>query len=82
MSSQTTATATLTGRTGANQLMSALALGSISQLNLNFAATRGTIIISNPTNGQPRTIEFDMSVTTTLTDTITSLVHALTISGS
>jgi hypothetical protein len=79
--SQSSANLTLSGKTGPAQTMTTLSFSGINQLELNFAASRGTVFFVN-TAGQSRRVEFDMVVTTTLTDTITSLVHALTIAGT
>jgi len=78
---QSTANLTLSGKTGPAQAMSSVSLQNLSALNLNFGASRGTAFFVT-TSGQSRAVDFDMVLTTTLTDTITSLVHAITIAGS
>ena len=80
--SQSVANLTLSGKSGPAQTMTTIAVPNISRLDLDFAASRGTVYANNAVNGQPRKIEFDMIVTTTLTDTITSLVNTLVIAGT
>jgi len=82
MASQVTANITLSGRTGPSLAMSSVSLANASRLDLDFAASRGTVYVSNPTNAQPKKVEFDLVLTTTLTDTITALVNAIAIAGS
>jgi hypothetical protein len=79
--SQVTANVTLSGQTGPAKTMSSVSLANASRLDLDFAASRGTVYAPG-VNGQPRKVEFDMVLTTTLTDTITSLVNAIAIAGA
>lgn len=79
---QTVANLTLGGKTGPAVTMASLPFANISRLDLDFAANRGTVYQSNNASGQPRRVEFDLILTTTLTDTITSLVNVLAIAGS
>jgi len=79
--SQSLATATAGGRQGPALAFTALALPNVQSLTLNFNASVGRIHwITNA--GQPRALEFDLTLTTTLTDTISNLVNTLVISGS
>jgi hypothetical protein len=80
--SQSLANLTLGGKTGPAQTMTAIPLANISRLDLDFAASRGTVYQSANAAGQPRRIEFDLILTTTLTDTITALVNVIAIAGS
>lgn len=77
--SQTSASATVTGTTGPAKAFTTLALPSVQLLTLDFRASVGHIEWYT-TGGKPRTLDFDLTATTTLTDTITSLVNVLAIS--
>lgn len=81
MATQSLATATVGGQTGPAKTFASLALPNVKQLNLDFAASSGRVNwVTN--DGRPRTLDFDLILTTTLTDTITSLVNAITIAGA
>jgi len=75
------ATATASGRTGPGSAFSSLALANVQSLTLDFARAVGRIEFL-AVGGKPRTLDFDLVLTTTLTDTISSLVNTLVISGS
>ena len=80
--SQSVANVTLSGKSGPAQTMTTLSFPAIDRLELDFRMSRGTLFTSNSISGSPRRVEFDLILTTTLTDTITSLVNAVTIAGT
>jgi hypothetical protein len=82
MSSQVTANLTLSGKTGPALTISSASLPGVSRLDLDFAASRGTAYLPGGVTGSPKKVEFDLVLTTTLTDTITSLVNAITVAGT
>lgn len=80
--SQSSATATAGGQVGPAKTFSSLALPNVQRLDLNFAASTGTIYWYPTGSGVLRSINFDLVLTTTLTDSIASLVNTLVISGA
>ena len=80
--SQNSATATVGGKVGPALTVTSLAVPNVQSLTLNFAASRGTITWYPTGSGVLRTLDFDLILTTTLTDTISSLVNTLVVSGS
>lgn len=79
--SHSSATATAGGQTGAAVTFASLALPNVTLLTLDFRASVGHIEWVT-TGGKPRSLDFDLVLTTTLTDTISSLVNTLVISGA
>ena len=75
------ATATLTGQTGPAVVFTSVSAPNVTYLSLDFNASVGYIKWIGPA-GQPRTLEFDLVKTTTLTDTIAALLHTLVVAGS
>ena len=80
--SQSVANLTLSGKSGPAQTMTSIALSNIARLDLDFTASRGTVFVNNAVNGQPRRVDFDMILTTTLTDTVATLIHTMVVSGT
>ena len=79
--SQSLATATAGGQTGPAKTFASLSLPNVKLLRLDFAASSGRIDwVTN--DGKPRTLDFDLILTTTVTDSIATLVHTLTIAGA
>lgn len=78
--SQTSASATASGQTGPAKTFTSLALPAVQLLSLDFQRGVGHIEW-NAAQGK-RTLDFDLVLTTTLTDSISSLVNTLVISGS
>jgi hypothetical protein len=79
--SQSSASATLSGKVGPALTVTAAALPNVQLLTLDFRASVGHIEWY-AVGGKPRTLDFDLILTTTLTDTITSLVNVLVVAGT
>ena len=75
------ASATVTGRSGISSLLTTVPIASIKEIRFDFLRNVATVFWVDTVSG-PRTVELDLGVTTGLTDTVTSFVHALTFTGS
>jgi len=75
------AAGTLTGRVGPGIASAAISFSSLERIELDFIHQTGRIEW-NTAAGENKFMEWDLSLTTTFTDTITSFVHALTVSGT
>lgn len=72
--------ATVGGKTGAAQTITSAAITGITSLTINVSNGVMTILY-NPGTG-PKRIELDFVLTTTLTDSISSLVNTVVVSGT
>lgn len=79
--SQSSGSATLSGKVGPALALTSLAVSNIRLLCLDF--DHSVLHVEWMTNqGKLKTIDIDMILTTTLTDSIASLVHTIVASGS
>lgn len=72
--------ATVTGRTGVGQLISANVISNITQVFIDVS--KGVMTIHYNSTYGPKRLELDFVLTTTFTDTIAALVNTVVISGS
>ena len=74
------ANATVTGRTGVGQLISSAAITGIKKITIDIGSS--VMSIDFDKGRGPQHLELDFVLTTTLTDTISSLVNTIVVSGS
>lgn len=72
--------ATVSGRTGISQAITSAAITGITRVDINVSAAVMTVYY-NAGRG-PQKIELDFVLTTTLTDSISSLVNTVVVSGT
>ena len=75
------ASGTITTQTGPAILTGSIPFSNVERIELNFQTQTGRIEW-NTAQGVNKFIEWDLSLTTTLTDTITNFAHVFTISGT
>jgi hypothetical protein len=77
---QSSGSATLTGRTGPGVLMTAIPAPNLRIVTLDFTHSVMHVEFVNA-NGE-QSVDLDMILTTTLTDTIATLIHTIVTGGS
>jgi len=78
---QSLGTATLTGRTGPSLIFTAIPAPNLRRVEINLEDSLGRAEwIDN--SGAQRFVEWDLVLTTTLTDTIAALLNTIVVSGT
>jgi len=75
------ASGTVTGQVGPAMLSGSIPFQNVRTVLLDFDHDIGQIVWVT-SQGETKRIEWDLSLTTTLTDVITSFAHVFTISGT
>jgi len=75
------ASGTIVSQTGPALATGTIPFSNVERIELNFQSQIGRIEW-NTAQGVNKFIEWDLSLTTTLTDTITNFAHVFTISGT